>query len=142
MDSINKYKTIKIPFFNQSNGVNKFEFVNNKFIVEYEIPQKRIQNMLSLNEKGYKLNNCSFKKYEKLEFIIPEEYPKNLNFESDLTITYENINGEFYLLRIDALFSDDFVEIMESGWNLYPELVNGKLKFRNLDFRLNLNSAC
>jgi len=142
MDSINKYKTIKIPFFNQSNGVNKFEFVNTKFIVEYEIPQKRNQNMLSLNEKGYKINNCSFQKNEKLEFIIPDNYPKNSNFESDLTITYENINGEFYLLKIDALYSDDYVEIMESGWNLLPVLVNGKLKFTNLEFQINLNSAC
>jgi hypothetical protein len=142
MDSNKNYKTVTIPFFNPSNGVNKFEFVNNKFIVEYEIPQKRKQPILSLNKKGYKINNYSFPKHERLEFIIPEDYSQNLNFESDVTITYEDINGVFYLLKIDAMFSEDYVEIMDSGYNLYPEFVNGQLKFTNLDFQININSAC
>jgi len=142
MELVNKLRTITIPLFNESNGFNSFKKVDNKFVVEYEIPQKKTENFLSINKAGYKINNCSFQKLEKIEFFIPKGFELNLDFESDVTITYENINGDFYLHKINVLYSEDYVEIMESGWNLYPQLVNGKMKFSKQNYKVNINSAC
>lgn len=142
MELVNKLRTVTIPLFNQSNGLNSFQKVNNKLVIEYEMPQKKTENFLSINKAGYKINNCSFQKIEILEFFLPKGFKLNLDFESDVTITYENINGGFYLKKINVLYSDDYVEIMESGWNLYPELVNGKMKFSKQNHKVNINSAC
>jgi hypothetical protein len=112
-----EYQTIKVPFFNNFNGKNEFKIIDNKFIINQ--------------------NNS-----KKLEFIMPKNHKQQLDFESDLTITYQIIDKKFHLINIDVLYSDEYIQIMESGCNLYPELVNGYIKFNKYEDPTNLNTAC
>jgi len=134
METLNKYHTIKIPLYNQSNTVNKFEITGNKFIVDQQNlrPYKVTENLFSTD---------GINRSEPFTFILPENHKQELDFESDLTISYKVIKGEFHLIKIDAMHSDDYIEMMESNSNVFPLLKNGFISFNSENNASNINAA-
>lgn len=134
METLNKYNTIKIPLYNQSNTLNKFEISGNKFIVDQQ------------NNGLYKISEGLFpsdgtNNSKRITFILPENHTQKLDFESDLTISYKIINGEFHLVKIDTMYSDDYIEMIESNTNVFPVLKNGVICFNSAYNTSEFNAA-
>jgi len=121
METLNNYYTIKIPLYSKSNTSNSFEIVGNKFIIDQQISKSSMVDHLSTINK---INNS-----DSFAFILPENYSQQLDFESDLTITYKIINNEFHLIKIDAMYSEDYIDMVESNTNIFPILKNGYITF-------------
>jgi len=134
METLNKYHTINIPLYNQSNTINKFEITDNKFIVVQ-------QNSVSYKVKDYLFSMDSKKTSKKITFILPENHKQKLDFESDLTIFYEIVNCEFHLIKIDAMYSDEYIEMVESNTNVFPIFNNGVICFNSALNTSNFNAA-
>lgn len=130
-----EYKTIKVPFFNNFKGLNIFKIEENKFIAEQQIEENtKIDNgLLSIGKKITSL---------RYEFILPKGYTQNLDFESDVTITYEAKNNKLFLINIDALYADDYIENIESNNNVYPVYKNGYISYISDYEDTDLNTAC
>ena len=134
METLNKYHTIKIPLYNQSNTINKFEITGNKFIAVQQ------------NSTLYKVNDGLFSSdgnntSKQFTFILPENHMQKLDFESDLTISYEIINDEFHLVKINAMHSEDYIEMIESNTNVFPIFNNGSICFNSEFNTANFNAA-
>ena len=135
MDSNNNYRTIKIPFFNNFNGLNNFDIIHNKFIAEQQIKErsKLTDGIIAI---GNKITTLRY------EFILPDNYTRNLDFESDVTITYEVKGNELYLINIDAQYSEDYLENIESNTNVYPVFINGYISYISENEDTTLGTAC
>lgn len=135
MDSNNNYRTIKVPFFDNFNGINNFNIINNKFIAEQKIKEnsKLTDGIISI---GKKITNLRY------EFILPENYIQNLDFESDVTITYEVKNNELYLISINAQYSEEYLENIESNTNVYPVFNNGYISYISDNEDYTIDTAC
>lgn len=135
MKSNTSFKTVKVPFFNNFNEVNNFQIVGNKFIAEQQIKEnnKSIDGLISIGDVTTTI---------KYEFILPLNYRKNVDFESDVTITYEIKDDELYLVNIDALYSEDYIENIESNTNVYPIFKNGCINFNEDNDNSTFNTAC
>lgn len=130
-----KLKTIKVPFFNNFNEVNKFQIINNIFIAEQQTKESNKFNdgLVSIG------NETTTIRYE---FILPKNYIQPLDFESDLTITYEIKDNKLHLVNVDALYAEDYIEDIESNINVYPVLKNGCINFYQEDNDNTFNTAC
>lgn len=134
MDTQHEYKTVKIPLFNSFNGLNNFRVLNNKFIIEQQINESStINNDLA----GIATITTNIRH----EFILPEKFSKNIDFESDLTITYKIINNKLHLINIDALYAEDYIENIESNLNVYPIYSNGSINYSLDDHNTLLNAT-
>lgn len=135
MNSNTQYKTIKIPFFNNFEGFNNFDIIGNKLIAEQQIKEnsKSDNNLISIEQKITTL---------RYEFNLPENITLDLDFESDVTITYEVKENELYLVNIDALYAGDYIENIESNINVYPILKNGYIDYICNSDETILDTAC
>lgn len=135
MKTQNKYKTVTVPLFNNSNGINNFEIINNKFITEQEIKEST-----AFNNGIASIGNIS--STLRREFILPENHSQHIDFESDVTITYEIINDKFHVIEIDALYAEDYIENIESNSNIFPTYCNGYITFNSDNDDTTFNTAC
>ena len=135
MKNQNTYKTVTVPLFNNSNGINNFEIINNKFITEQVIKESTAFN----NGIASIGNTSTTLRYE---FILPENHSQNIDFESDVTITYEVINNKFHVIEIDALYAEDYIENIESNSNIFPTYCNGYITFNSDNDDTTFNTAC
>lgn len=135
METLNKYHTVRIPLYNQSNTLNKFEIKGNKFIATQQTNGLYKVSDGLFSSDGLNTSN-------QITFVLPENHNQKLDFESDLTISYEIINGEFHLIKIDAMYGDDYIEMMESNSNVFPIFKNGFISFSSENNAANFNTAC
>ena len=135
MDTNNNYRIIKVPFFNNFNGLNNFNIINDKFIAEQKIKEssKLTDGIISLETKITTL---------RYEFNLPDNYIQNLDFESDVTITYEVKDNQLYLINIDAQYSEEYLENIESNANVYPVLNNGYISYISENEDTTIDTAC
>ncbi|SNR53429.1 hypothetical protein SAMN06265371_104375 [Lutibacter agarilyticus] len=135
MDTNNNYRIIKVPIFNNFNGLNNFEIINDKFIAEQQIKEntKLTDGIIAL---GSKITTLRY------EFNLPDNYIQNLDFESDVTITYEVKNNELYLINIDAQYSEEYLENIEANTNVYPVFNNGYISYISENEDTTLGTAC
>ncbi|MFD1294519.1 hypothetical protein ACFQ5N_11800 [Lutibacter holmesii] len=129
MKTQNTYKTIKVPLF------NKFKIVNNKLITEQEIKE----NSSFKNGLASIGNKTTIVKHE---FILPKNHTQNIDFESDVTITYEVKNNQLHVVEIDALYAEDYIENIESNFNIFPTYNNGYITFNSDNDDTTFNTAC
>lgn len=135
MKSNTPYKTVKVPFFNNYNEVNNFQIIGNKFIAEQRIDESNKSNdgIISIGKITTTI---------RYEFILPKNYIQSLDFESDLTITYEIKDNKLHLVNVDALYAEDYIENIESNTNVYPIFKNGCINFNEDDSNNTFNTAC
>jgi hypothetical protein len=135
MDTNNNIRTIKVPFFNNFNGINNFDIRNNKFIAEQQIKEnsKLTDGIISL---GTKITTLRY------EFNLPDNYIKNLDFESDVTITYQVKDNELYLINIDAQYSEEYLENIEANINVFPVFNNGYISYLSENEDSTIDTAC
>lgn len=135
MNTQNKYKTITIPLFNSLNHINSFKILNNIFIAELQVKDNTtINNGVALIDKTTRTL--------RYEFILPKDHSHNIEFESDVTITYEIINSKLHLVNIDALYAEDYIENIESNYNIFPIYNNGSINFSSDNDNTTFNTAC
>ncbi len=135
MDTNNNYRTIKVPFFNNFNGLNNFDIINDTFVAEQQIKEntKLTDGIIAL---GSKITTLRY------EFKLPDNYIQNLDFESDVTITYEVKNNELYLINIDAQYSEEYLENIEANINVFPVFNNGYISYITDSEDSTLGTAC
>lgn len=129
------FKTVKVPFFNNFNEVNNFQIVGNKFIAEQQIKESN-----KLNDGLISIGNITTT--IRYEFILPENYTQNTDFESDVTITYQIIDNELHLVNIDAQYAEDYIENIESNANIFPFFKNGGINFSSEIDNHTFDTAC
>jgi len=134
METLNKYHTIKLPLYNQSNTLNKFEIKGNKFIAT-----QQTNGLYKVSDGLFSSDGVNTSK--QITFDLPENHKQKLDFESDLTISYKIINGEFHLIKIDALYSEDYIEMIESNSNVFPVFKNGFISFSSENNTANFHAA-
>lgn len=135
MDTNNNYRTIKVPIFNNFNGLNNFDIINDKFVAEQQIKEntKLTDGIITL---GSKITTLRY------EFNLPDNYVQNLDFESDVTITYEVKNNELYLINIDAQYSEEYLENIESNTFVSPVFNNGYISYIIGNEDTTIDTAC